>query len=178
MKAWYFPQESNRLRYCDNRQIIIGETHSVKTDREIECCKWGLHGSKRIIDALGYAAGPIIYRVELSGEIDVNADQVAAEHREYIWGFDAADLLRDFARRCALDVIHLWAAPPVVIEYLKTSNDDLRDAAWDAARDAAWGAARAAAWDVAWGKMLDKFNRRLTSMVIAESKKRGIYETR
>ena len=50
-----------------------------------------------------------------------------------------------------------------------------RDAAWAAAWDAAWAAARAAAWAAARAaardEMMDKFNRRLTSMVIAEHKR-------
>ena len=65
--------------------------------------------------------------------------------------------IRRFARQCALDVIHLWNAPPIVKRYLKTGNEKLRAAAWDAAwdaagdaaGDAAWAAARAAAWAAA-----------------------------
>jgi hypothetical protein len=71
-------------------------------------------------------------------------------------------LLREFARWCALQVIHLWNAPDVVREYLETGNEELRAAAravagaaaWDAARDVARAvagdAAGAAAWDAAW----------------------------
>ena len=69
--------------------------------------------------------------------------------------------IRRFARECALDVIHLWDAPPIVKKYLETGDEKLRAAAWAAAwaaraaaRAAAWaagdaraaGAARAAAW--------------------------------
>ena len=50
----------------------------------------------------------------------------------------------------ALDVIHLWGAPDVVVRYLKTGDESIRSAALDAARTAArtavWAAARAAAW--------------------------------
>ena len=52
--------------------------------------------------------------------------------------------IRQFARDCALDVIHLWDAPSVVKEYLETGDEKLRDAARDAAWDAAWAAAMAA----------------------------------
>ena len=45
--------------------------------------------------------------------------------------------IRRFACDCALDVIHLWDAPPIVKKYLETGDEKLRDAAWDAA----WGAA-------------------------------------
>ena len=57
--------------------------------------------------------------------------------------------IRRFACQCALDVIHLWDAPPIVKKYLKTGNEKLRaaamDAAWAAAGDAAWAGAWAAA---------------------------------
>jgi len=74
---------------------------------------------------------------------------------------------REFACWCALSVIHLWDAPKVVIQYLETQDESIRDAAmaaWDAAWDAAWveraaeraaaraaiwGAAQTAAWDAA-----------------------------
>jgi hypothetical protein len=58
-------------------------------------------------------------------------------------------LLREFARWCALQVIHMWNAPDVVREYLETGNEELRDEARTAARDAARTAARTAARDAA-----------------------------
>jgi hypothetical protein len=58
-------------------------------------------------------------------------------------------VLREFARECALDVIHLWDAPQIVRDYLESGDDNLRAAARAAARVAAWDAARAAAWDAA-----------------------------
>jgi hypothetical protein len=69
-------------------------------------------------------------------------------------------LLREFARWCALQVIHMWNAPDVVREYLETGNEELRAAAGTAARaaarDAARTAARAAARDAAWAAQENK----------------------
>ena len=64
--------------------------------------------------------------------------------------YDATEVLRSFARKCALDVVHLWKVTPVVKRYLRTGNPKLRDAAGVAARGAAWNATRVAAWDTAW----------------------------
>ena len=72
--------------------------------------------------------------------------------------YDATEVLQSFARKCALDVVHLWEAPPVVRRYLRTGDPKLRAAARDAARAAAratagggaWDAARVVARDVAW----------------------------
>ena len=180
IKAWYFSRGSKRLGYNDDRLIRKGRTHRIKG--EPEACHQGLHGSKRIIDALQYAPGPVIWRVELSGDMDIQDDKIAAQERKYLWGFDATHILRRFARRSALDVIDLWDAPDIVVRYLKTGDESIRAAAWDAAWAAAWAAAWdaardaawAAAWDAAraaaWAAARDKQNRRLTSMVVSEAK--------
>jgi hypothetical protein len=173
MKAWYFSGKDCRLRYGDNRKIEAGFLHTV--DYKPILCEQGLHGSKRILDALEYAPGPVVWRVELTGDVVVGRDKLVATNREYQWGYDATEVLRQFARKCALDVIHLWDAPDVVVQYLKTGEESLRDAARTAAgaarvvgatraaraatrvvgatraaRDAAWDAAWAAAGDAAW----------------------------
>jgi hypothetical protein len=148
MKAWYFSGEDKRLRYGDAREIVLGETHTIEGAPEL--CERGLHGSTKIIDALGYAPGPIVWRVELSGDMDIGSDKIAAQSRTYIdGGVNIEHILRKFARKCALDVVNLWDAPDIVVEYLKTGDEGLRAAARDAARDAAW-AAWDAARDAAW----------------------------
>ena len=118
-------------------------------------CESGLHASERIIDALYYAPGNTVCRVEMRGEIMPDGgDQIVARERRILWRVDGAQLLNEFARRCALDVACLWDMPDVVRRYLETGNDDIRAAAWnatgDAARNATRDAARAAAWNAAW----------------------------
>jgi len=127
-------------------------------------CERGLHASLHPFDALQYAPGPILCRVEVGGNIVQGDDKLVATRRRIIRRVDATDLCRAFARRCALDVAHSWECPPVVREYLETGLEKLRAAAWAAARDAARAAARAAAldaaraaaraaaWDSAWEK--------------------------
>ncbi|MBU0944485.1 MAG: hypothetical protein KKE53_08530 [Proteobacteria bacterium] len=164
VKAWHFSTADKCLRYGDNRIILKGITHRIKwpwTDENRKVwdgpslCNAGLHGSKKIINALQYAPGPYIWRVELSGAMVVGDDKIAATERKYLWGLDATDILRRFARLCALDVIHLWYAPDIVIRYLKTGDESIRAAARDAAWDAAWDAARAEARDAAWAAARD-----------------------
>lgn len=53
--GWWFGTTDKKLGYGDGRRIIIGKTHSV--DGVIIPCQYGLHLSKRIIDALDYASG-------------------------------------------------------------------------------------------------------------------------
>ena len=159
LRAWHFTAATS-LANGDKRAIKLGETLSV--EGEIVPCEHGLHASVSAYDALQYAPGPILWRVELSGTVVAHGDPVdkyAASQRTAIaGGIDVSPALREYARWCALQVIHLWDAPAVVREYLETGNGSLRTAAWTAAWTAAsaaawtaaWTAARAAAWTAAW----------------------------
>jgi hypothetical protein len=140
MKAWHFAQEDMRLGFDDGRKIRNGRTLTYKG--ELKMCKSGLHASKRIIDALRYARGPMICRVELGGEILHDTDKSVASERTCLWYIDGTELLYRFARMCALDVIHLWDAPD--------GDKSIRIAAYSAAGFASWSASRAAARATAW----------------------------
>jgi len=173
VKGWWFTTTNKKLANGDNRKIIKGRTHKVKG--EIIPCERGLHLSRRIIDALQYASGPVIYRVEGRGIIIPHGnpvDKYVCSERTYLaGGVDITQILRKYARLCALDVIDLWDTPDIVIQYLRTGDETIRAAA----RAAAWAAARDAAWDAAWAATSDaaikKQNNRLTSMIIATRRK-------
>ncbi len=139
-------------------------------DGPVKICECGLHASKHPLDALQYAPGETLCLVECDDIVAGHDDKFVCRRRRIIARIDATELLRDMARWCALQVIHLWDAPPVVREYLETGNEALRDAARDAARDdarsdarsdaeAAWdaaeAAARSAARDAAWAAGAD-----------------------
>jgi hypothetical protein len=55
---------------------------------------------------------------------------------------------RLFTRKCAYDVTHRWKAPDIVVNYLETGDENIREAAWSAvlsaAGSAAWSAAMSA----------------------------------
>ena len=127
--AWHFARADMRLGYEDGRAIVVGET--LTHDGDLKLCESGLHASATIYDALKYAPGPMLCRVRLGGDIIRGDDKLAASERTVLWAFDATDVLRVFARRCALDVIHLWDAPAVVVRYLATGDPEIRAAAWD-----------------------------------------------
>ena len=167
MKAFYFATEERKLRYNDGRAIIVGETHTV--DCEPIPCKQGLHASKRLLDALWYAPGSILYLVELGGQIVETSDKVCASSRTYLAEFDATQLLIKFACQCALEEVEQIRPYAknydLIVEFLKrptaraahaaaayaaaraayAAADDAADgAADDAADGAAYAAARAA----------------------------------
>ena len=161
VKGWWFTTTDMKLLNSDGRPIVLGETHKV--EGEIVPCQHGLHLSKRLIDALQYSPGPVVYRVKGSGVIVPHGnpvDKYACSERTYLsGGVDVSDTLRVFARKCALDVINLWDAPEIVRRYLETGDESIRDAARSATRDAAWSAAwddaRSAAWAAAWAAAWD-----------------------
>ena len=137
--GWHFTSGTIR----DGRPLPeVGEW--LEHDGLIEMCASGLHASKRLIDALQYAPGEIVSRVELVGDLQHGDDKMVGRRRKVLWRADITDTLRLFAGRCALDVLHLWDPPEVVVQYLKTGDESIRAAAWVAARAAAWAAAWAA----------------------------------
>jgi hypothetical protein len=131
-------------------------------------CERGLHASEHPFDALEFAPGTLLHKVELAGGIIPHGspvNKVVARRRRIVATLEAAPLMDRFARAQALKVAHLWNPPAVVLQFLNgdeskrvgardaawaTAWDAARDAAWAAARDAAWDAARAAAWAAAW----------------------------
>jgi len=116
----------------------------------LELCESGLHASEDVFDAVRYAPGSVLCRVEVDGTILRDTDKLVASRRRIVARMDATDLLRLFARQCASDVLHLWDAPDVVRQYLATGDETLRDAACAAAAAAGWDAVGAAAWVAAW----------------------------
>lgn len=192
---WHFATVAedgkSRLGYNDGREVVVGET--LRVEGEPSLCEHGLHASKRLFDALGYAPSSnlSLCRVTLGGTVKHDSDKSVGNERTVIAMLSpeaTEKLLRDFARWCALQVIHLWDAPDVVRQYLETGDESLRAAAWAAAWDAAWAAARdaaraaeaaaraaeAAAWDAAEAAARDAARDAAIEMYAAELERRGL----
>lgn len=136
------------LGYDDNRIVTVGEPVTVGGTPVL--CQHGLHASARIIDALEYCpmGNTALCRVELGGEVLHDTGKSVAQTRTIIAMLPVEKtnaILREFARWCALSVVHLWDAPDVVRQYLTTGDESLSEAARAAA-----AAARAEAADWAW----------------------------
>ncbi len=104
---------------------------------ELKMCVAGLHASLHPFDALRYAPGATLCKVEVFGKILEDKDKLCAQKRRIIARFDATELLYKFARLQALSVIDNWDAPDVVRQYLTTGDESLRRAASRAAQSAA-----------------------------------------
>ncbi|MFW6121352.1 MAG: DUF7666 domain-containing protein [Petrotogales bacterium] len=169
IRCWHFIAEDRRLRWGIREVVEVGSTYTCEFPyeyfpgdeyfpREVysepTLCKAGLHGSRKIMDALNYAASSWCCLVEIWGDIQEDGDKLVGRHRHVLNMVDATGTLREFARWCALQVIYLWDAPDIVRRYLQTGDESIRAAARDAAEAAAgetaWAAAEAAAWAAAW----------------------------
>ena len=146
--AWHFT-DGNKLR---DGSPLPKQGEWLKLPGPPVMCSYGFHASVRLLDAADYAPGTTLHRVRIGGDIISGGDKIVGTERKIIWTLDAtiADtVLRAFARWAALQVIDLWAAPDIVIRYLKTGDESIRDAAATRARSATWaatwGAAAAAA---------------------------------
>ena len=169
MLAYHFLRSDCCLGFDDGRKAVVGETLTVEGTPEL--CNHGLHASKRIIDALQYAPGPVCCLVEVGGEIVEGHDKLSGTSRKVLWIADISELLHNFAcdvaeealnkRREAGDKIdprsttaieakRKWLRGEITAEDLAAAWDAARDAAWDAAWDAARDVAWGAAWDAAW----------------------------
>lgn len=86
----------------------------------------GLHACERVRDALSFAAGLTLCRVELSGQMKRHKDVVVATERRILWRIDAERILTDFAKRCAWSIrSELPDQLPVVRDFF-ASNDPLK----------------------------------------------------
>jgi hypothetical protein len=120
---------------------VLGRTF---TEPCAKLCAYGLHASVNVLDALNLSAGSFVSRVLCHDIVERGDDKFVALSRTHVRCGDATSVLRKFARLCALDVIHLWRAPEIVVRYLKTGDESLCKAAVAAVNRATYAAAEAA----------------------------------
>jgi len=116
---------------------------------DVIICQSGLHASRDPFDALQYAPGTTLCRVEVDGIVGEQSDKLVARRRRIIARADAAPMLRYFARMQALTCVDQWAAPDIVCEWLMTGDESIKSAARDVAYSAACSAAQSAAYSAA-----------------------------
>ena len=153
MKAWHWVGDTLRDGSPvprDGKKLVYPQSPIL--------CKRGYHASLCPWDALRYAPGDVLCLVECGGTVLHQDDKLVCTERTILARMNGDPLLRDFARKQALSVVHLWEPPEIVLDYLM-GNDSARDAAraaaWSAARDAAGAAAWSAAGDAAWAAARD-----------------------
>jgi len=145
--AWHFTGPTLR----DGSPVPADGVRLTHPDQlRIHMCRSGLHASPKVLDALAYAPGLTLCRVECGGEIYFGDDKLVCRERVILWRINAEALLQKFARKQALSAAHLWQMPSAIRAYLESGDESLRKPAEDAAeRVAEFDAARYAAEDAA-----------------------------
>ena len=167
--VWHFLRQ-NWETNSGSIKTKVGDTYHVEPP--IKICSHGMHGSRKVLDALGYLAGPILTLCEVWGEFAEQSDKIVAEYRRPLWGKDISTELNEWAccnaevallvagiedSRCweAIEAKRAWLRGEISDKELDASWAAAWAAAWDASRDASWAAARAAARDAAWAAARD-----------------------
>ena len=185
--GWHFAAADRRLANGDGREIVVGETLSVKGT--LRACQNALHMSPLALTALQYAAGPLACRVELRGSPREKSDTPGVWYgrsRKCLAMADATEALGLFVvdtliyRQPHLVTVFERAGFPThaeAIRGLMIPIETLADAervfeaagaaAEDAARAAAW-AAGAAAEDAVWAAAGDAARDALNDLLTAQ----------
>ncbi len=168
IRAWHFLPMDGKTQHRNRRLVEVGKTYSCRGN--IEPCVNGMHGSRRIIDALYYSPGPVACYVRIWGNVKKQRDKLAGRHRKVLGMANISDILHRFACQCATESLEFagvtdercFNAIYVKLRWLDgdATNEELDAAissAWAAAsgvrlpeRDAVWAAARAADDYPAW----------------------------
>jgi len=187
---YHFLREDRKLQFEPFTPVVVGETLIYPGKPKL--CKAGFHASKRVMDALKYAPGPVLCIVELGGKIIHGDDKAAAQERTVSWMQDISPTLHEFACQVAEEALEKhgvtdersWKAIEVKRLWLKGEASDKEviaaaSAAWYAAaaadaaytarsasRSAARYAARyAASRSAAWLAAKDAQNKKLEAMI-------------
>ena len=92
IKGWHF---CDGWKLLDGTPLEVGRTYHV--DPPLGMCRRGLHGSERLIDALRYAYGTTLCRVEFPGSFARETDRLVATDRRVVAAGDATKVLHLFA---------------------------------------------------------------------------------
>jgi hypothetical protein len=128
----------------------IGEW--IEYDGELSTRDLGLLAFRHPFDALPYARGSILHRVECEGIVKEYKDKLRCRRRRIIASKDATEGLFYFARMQALSVLHLYPGEPpdCIFDWLLGSDTKARSAAYWAADSAARSVAYSAAYSEAY----------------------------
>jgi len=146
IRCWHFLQDDKRLRWGTKEVVKVGKTYTA--EGPLVMCGNGMHGSRRLIDALQYAPGAVLCKVEIWDEVQKQDDKLVGRHRKVLAMVNAEKVLHEAACHFAEEALTLvgctdersWNA-------IKVKRAWLKGKATDKELDAAGAAAWAAAWD-------------------------------
>lgn len=123
VRAWHF-SASEKLH--DGRAIpSAGEW--ITYHGSLVLCNYGLRACREPFDALQYASSDqFLHMFECAGDVVEGADILVCSRLRVVASMDATKMLRYYSRMQALSVVHLWDAPQIVLDYLRTGDEYIR----------------------------------------------------
>lgn len=98
LQAWHFIS-SEGMTGKDGIKVEPGQT--MRVEGKLDVGQNSLHAARRALDALYIGSGPVVCRVEISGEFLEDRERLCARERKCLWMADATKALFEFACRCA-----------------------------------------------------------------------------
>lgn len=83
--GWHFLPKDRTLTNGDGRKVKLGVALKMKGAGDPSCCCIGMHASDMIHDAARYKRGPVLSRVEVWGDIDLDNDKFSGRWRRVLW---------------------------------------------------------------------------------------------
>ena len=189
--AWHFIPDDRMLAHQTPPMAVEPGFIYGEPEGDIKICRFGMHASRRVYDALYYGSSSTLCRVRIWGDIQEHDDKLVGRYREVLAIRDVAselrlwgcwcirntkladgrtvwDLLADPRSRNAVETAERFAQGEATREELAAAwaagdaAGDAAGAAWDA-----WNAARAAAWnawDAASTFQADELERRMVAL--------------
>lgn len=108
--AWHWLPQNGKLTHdLNNSTMIVGETRSLPASQRVVLCTSGFHASYKALDALYYARGPLLCRVQLWGNIKSDGyysgyPKLVARHRRVLWAIDASYTLHQLSIKLLKDL--------------------------------------------------------------------------
>src|SRR3990172_3557479 len=106
LTGWHFLAGDKRLQFGTKEVVEVGKT--IEVAGPLVLCKWGLHASRRAIDALRYAPSTknlYVCRVVLTRDIIESDDKAVATKRKVLAMADCTHTLHEFACDVAEDAL-------------------------------------------------------------------------
>lgn len=152
--AWHFlRKDGTPSRGRRRAPLTVGHIWRIKGPPAL--CERGLHASLRPLDALYYAPGPVVCRVQVGGTIIYGKDKLVSTRRKILGMADASTVLHEFAcdvvervlQQAGVTDERCHAAIACKRRWLRgeATGEEL-----DAAEAAAWTAVEAASRGTAW----------------------------
>jgi hypothetical protein len=101
--GWHFLPKDMTLGYADGRKAQVGKTLKYTGTATPQVCYRGMHASHTIADAASFKKGPVLCRVEISGDVSDDGAKMAGRERKVISAKEVT--LRD-AKQLGKDLKH------------------------------------------------------------------------